>query len=386
MTTNNTRPIAWVRFCTDGGIEGPLLDSDSRMCDVRRNSGAWTPLYQHAALAAVPDESVLRAALVRIANMQDRDGNLIEMHRDELRGIAKTALAAPATPKSEPAAVPEFKRFRDYEITSWYEATGYCPFDGEEPYAAISLFNAIETAVLARYLTSAISPALAVQMPSAVPDGWQLVPIEPTPDMMDAHDKLLMRGVPRGYNLIYAAMLAAAPAPVAQQRPQNCGTTYCSCISCPFEPAAVPDEWKRTIERAAVNLELFNARPRPLCRDCADSNGICSDGHDCDVPTLTKSLRAMLAAAPEAQLRTADVSLADEGKTAAWLDMARQNAALLAELENAHQIIRNALAIMTTEQKCQWADKNNASQVDGEGATRANERMALIESVKGGGL
>lgn len=34
----------------------------------------------------------LTAALFRIANMQDRDGNLIEMHRDELRGIARAAL------------------------------------------------------------------------------------------------------------------------------------------------------------------------------------------------------------------------------------------------------------------------------------------------------
>jgi hypothetical protein len=32
------------------------------------------------------------AALQRIADMRDRDGNAIEMHRDELRGIARTAL------------------------------------------------------------------------------------------------------------------------------------------------------------------------------------------------------------------------------------------------------------------------------------------------------
>lgn len=38
-------PVAWVRFCSDGGIEGPILDSDSRMDGVRRTSGAWTPLY-----------------------------------------------------------------------------------------------------------------------------------------------------------------------------------------------------------------------------------------------------------------------------------------------------------------------------------------------------
>lgn len=36
----------------------------------------------------------LVAALERIADMRDRDGNAIEMHRDELRGIARAALAA----------------------------------------------------------------------------------------------------------------------------------------------------------------------------------------------------------------------------------------------------------------------------------------------------
>lgn len=49
--------------------------------------------------------------------------------------------------------------------------------------------------------------------PSAVPDGWQLVPKEPTDEMMRAHDECLMRGVPRGRNIIYDAMLAAAPEP-----------------------------------------------------------------------------------------------------------------------------------------------------------------------------
>ena len=33
---------AWVRYRSDGGIEGPVLDQ--HMDDIRRNSGAWTPL------------------------------------------------------------------------------------------------------------------------------------------------------------------------------------------------------------------------------------------------------------------------------------------------------------------------------------------------------
>ncbi|HDR9227850.1 TPA: hypothetical protein QDB19_004101 [Burkholderia vietnamiensis] len=45
------KPTAWVRFRSDGGFEGPIMDSDERMCDVRRKSGAWTPLYRSPAMA-----------------------------------------------------------------------------------------------------------------------------------------------------------------------------------------------------------------------------------------------------------------------------------------------------------------------------------------------
>lgn len=56
---------------------------------------------------------------------------------------------------------------------------------------------------------------------------------------------------------------------------------------------------------------------------------------------------------------------------------AQINADLLAELQAAHQIIRNALNIMTASQIA-WAVKNVRDVVDGEGATRANEREAVI--------
>jgi len=37
--------IAWVRECSDGTLEGPILDNDSRMCDTRRKF--WTRLSSH---------------------------------------------------------------------------------------------------------------------------------------------------------------------------------------------------------------------------------------------------------------------------------------------------------------------------------------------------
>ncbi|MCX9155878.1 hypothetical protein OPU71_07015 [Niveibacterium sp. 24ML] len=65
---------------------------------------------------------------------------------------------------------------------------------------------------------------------------------------------------------------------------------------------------------------------------------------------------------------------------------ASQSAApdLLSELQKAHLIIRNALQLMTPEQKSEWGKCNEADGVSGDGITRANERLAVIERVAGG--
>lgn len=59
-------------------------------------------------------------------------------------------------------------------------------------------------------------------------------------------------------------------------------------------------------------------------------------------------------------------------------------ATALAELEAAQQIIKNALNIMTPEQKAEWAKKNEADGIISDGATRANERLAAIHALKEG--
>lgn len=51
---------------------------------------------------------------------------------------------------------------------------------------------------------------------------------------------------------------------------------------------------------------------------------------------------------------------------------------LIFELRCAHQIIRNALNLMTPEQKAEWARMNARDGVIGEGTTRANEREAVL--------
>lgn len=53
-------------------------------------------------------------------------------------------------------------------------------------------------------------PMFFFEHPAPIPEGWQLVPVEPTEAMMNVHDSLLMQGVTRGRNIIYKAMLAAA--------------------------------------------------------------------------------------------------------------------------------------------------------------------------------
>ncbi|AOK63518.1 hypothetical protein WM29_30095 [Burkholderia ubonensis] len=49
------------------------------------------------------------------------------------------------------------------------------------------------------------------------------------------------------------------------------------------------------------------------------------------------------------------------------------------ELRAAHTIIRNALGVMTFDQKLQWANANERDDVIGEGITRAHERQAVID-------
>jgi len=67
-------------------------------------------------------------------------------------------------------------------------------------------------------------------------------------------------------------------------------------------------------------------------------------------------------------------------------DIARLMAAapeLLSELQKAHQIILNALAVMTTEQKLEWARANDRDGCIGEGTTRFHERAAAIAKATG---
>lgn len=58
--------------------------------------------------------------------------------------------------------------------------------------------------------------------------------------------------------------------------------------------------------------------------------------------------------------------------------LSHQRDDLLAELERAHTIIRNAMAVMSLPAKTQWGAMNERDGVAGEGITRANERLHLM--------
>ena len=73
-----------------------------------------------------------------------------------------------------------------------------------------------------------VDRALKAEAAPIVPQGWKLVPMEPTPEMVRAADDELMTplsGMSRGSGpvRVYRAMLAASPAPAADGVETNDG-------------------------------------------------------------------------------------------------------------------------------------------------------------------
>ena len=57
---------------------------------------------------------------------------------------------------------------------------------------------------------AALLQELIAEQPASVPDGWKLVPVEPTPEMQKAGAGVPLNKAAR-HNVIYREMLAAAP-------------------------------------------------------------------------------------------------------------------------------------------------------------------------------
>ena len=101
-------------------------------------------------------------------------------------------------------------------------------------------------------------------------------------------------------------------------------------------------------------------------------------GQAADIKIYPEGARASAGA-----LATVHVRCGFEQKAEALARLIAAAPELLAELRTAHQVIRHALAVMSTEQKVEWGRPNAAAQGDGEGITRANERAALLDLLEG---
>ena len=75
-----SEPVAWIRYCSDGSYEGPIVDS--MMEDLRKESGAWTPLFERDAARERLREDTFSAGMTRavdiakvIAESESEEGN-----------------------------------------------------------------------------------------------------------------------------------------------------------------------------------------------------------------------------------------------------------------------------------------------------------------------
>jgi hypothetical protein len=67
--SGNVQPVAYIRYRSDGGFDGPILADHA--CDIRRRE--WTPLYPHPD----PVRDALVEALTHAVEIAEarRDGN-----------------------------------------------------------------------------------------------------------------------------------------------------------------------------------------------------------------------------------------------------------------------------------------------------------------------
>jgi len=96
----DAQPVFWYRQRSDGGLEGPI--HDGAIEQVRKDSGAWKPLYA-APVAAV------RKAMARLADLLDEDKFM------EIEGIFTSAGFTP------PVAAQASKPLSDAADDGWHQ-------------------------------------------------------------------------------------------------------------------------------------------------------------------------------------------------------------------------------------------------------------------------
>lgn len=71
-----------------------------------------------------------------------------------------------------------------------------------------------------------------------------------------------------------------------------------------FTAPTISEGWRPVFSRVLACLRVLNERPRPMCRDCADGDGIiCAEsGLNCDMRALiAEAMNLLLAAAPKGE-------------------------------------------------------------------------------------
>ena len=118
-----------------------------------------------------------------------------------LRQAAEMALEAWDDPQGMPKLCKALDKLREALAQPEQEPAG----------VVVAAVKAISDAAMIKW-TSDYRPKvgdLIYTTPAPIPEGWQLVPIEPTEEMINAADK----HEHRFSDIIYCAMLAAAPKP-----------------------------------------------------------------------------------------------------------------------------------------------------------------------------
>ncbi|MBU9581335.1 Lar family restriction alleviation protein [Burkholderia multivorans] len=194
------KPTAWVRFRSDGGFEGPIMDTDERMCDTRRKSGAWTPLFlgpaQESRPLSIPAgwmlipkhrgtkplaELIIAASLACVENrlMDDDDRHELAQFADQLQHALKTAPAqaaeqvaqeVPLTMALNPNAPPLTMTLgpaQAAEPVAWYVTW---PGDPKETWCSVFVNerDAIQSA--SNHEGAEIKPLYAAPQPPALAD------------------------------------------------------------------------------------------------------------------------------------------------------------------------------------------------------------------------
>lgn len=206
---SDTMRESFERWASDGGEWSGAVarDSDGNY-QLMQTASAWN-VWQ-AAAQSQQAQGEPAAVLCR------EIGETTWFDHQPLRPGSSTELARQKSPEWDtkpvydippaPAALPKGWRLRE-------KKTCYVLEDGSTVVATLAGPDAEENAVK---IAAAIS---ALSEPAAVPDGWRLVPIEPTPNMLKAAGKSENECAIHNYggrpeaDEYWSVMLGAAPAP-----------------------------------------------------------------------------------------------------------------------------------------------------------------------------